>query len=85
MREVIEADRNHPLRSRHQLPWARAAHPVALHVAHLAVPALFKPVQQVRLVLFQIQVGDAHLVEAQFPSPSVDGTREIRQRIGHYW
>ena len=83
VRQVVEPDRNHPLRPGHQFLRARTAHPVALHVAHLAMPAACQPIQQMYLMLLQVQVGNSHLIEAKFPAPSMDGTRKIRRRIGH--
>ncbi len=44
---------------------------VAGHVIHLAMKAPRQPVIEPRLGLHQPGVGDAHLVEPQFPAPGL--------------
>ena len=56
------------------------------HIVHLALVAGIQPALQVGLVLTQLQAADAHLLEAQFTAPVLDGLSEageVEGGVGH--
>ncbi len=79
--QVVQAHADHPDRARHQLlrPGALAA--VLGHEAHLAVMAGGQPALQAGLVLGQVDVGDAQLLEAELVGPAAQALGQ-GMRIG---
>ena len=75
--QVIHAHGNHPQGAFHQFGWPRALVAVGGHVVHFALIAGGQPFVQAPFVLVQLDVGDAHLLEAQLAAPVLDGLREL--------
>jgi hypothetical protein len=66
-RPVVHAQRQHAQRSGLQLGRTTAQGAVTLHVVHFAVMTEIQPAQQARLVLGELDAGDAHVVETMTP------------------
>src|SRR5690606_31498822 len=73
---VVQADRDHPQRSRYQLGRARSRITMARHPLHRSVKTLRKPVAQVRLVITQLDATDAAALEPEFTGKLADAPRE---------
>ena len=84
--QVVHTQRHHAQRAGYQLIRVRALAAVRGHVVHLALVAGIQPALQVRLVLAEVDVGDADLLEAQLAPPVLDGLRQLRKigrGVGH--
>ena len=78
--KVIHAHGNHADGARDQFSRSAAPCTVTLHVFHFPVKTSFQPVLQVFLMVLQIDVTNAKLLETQFLSPLAD----LRQEIFRY-
>jgi hypothetical protein len=84
--QVVHAQRHHAQGARHQFIRVRALAAMGGHVVHFALVTGVQPALQVLLMLAQLDIGDADLLEAQLASPVLDGLRqlsEVEGRIGH--
>ena len=81
-RQVVHAQRQHTHGVRLQLRRPRALVAVGGHPAHLAVAAGGQPVVQALFRLAQVQVGDAHLLEAQRPGVLGDACFQVAEIHG---
>ena len=73
LRQVIHACGDDAQRAGNQLPRAGTPASVALHVVHLAMPALFEPAHQPLLVGGDVDPGNTDLLEAELAT--------LRQRL----
>ncbi len=70
--QIIHAHRNHPHSAGQQLCRARAFIAVGGEPVHAAVITLGQPFLQAIFCLGQIDIGNAHLLKAQFAAPEFD-------------